>query len=64
MVPRQGEMPRPTEKLDLILNTAAVPMNWDGHLDLLDVDGTLSIVGMPVEPMSIDVGSLLSNGVE
>ncbi|MFI5906098.1 NAD(P)-dependent alcohol dehydrogenase [Dactylosporangium sp. NPDC051541] len=44
---------------DLILNTVSAPLDLDAYLGLLAVDGVLSTVGAPAEPMSVHAGSLL-----
>ena len=45
--------------MDIILDAAAAPLDWGAYLNLLEVDGCLSIVGMPVEPLSFSLSSLL-----
>lgn len=59
VVSANGDIPTPSQKLDIILDAAAAPLDWDGYLNLLEVDGCLSIVGMPVEPLSFSLSSLL-----
>ncbi len=49
----------PRRKLDIIINTVPLNMNWARYLDLLAADGTLSFVGVPGEPSSIPIGVLL-----
>lgn len=37
-------------KLDFILNTVAAPHNLDPFLQLLKLDGTMTLIGAPAEP--------------
>jgi len=47
--------------LDLVINTVSASIDMGRHLRMLDVDGVFVNVGMPVEPLSIKVLSLLNN---
>ena len=39
---------------DLIINTVSVPIDWNRYLEMLRVDGTLVIVGIPPQPVPIE----------
>ncbi len=43
---------------DLILNTVSVDLDLDAYLGLLDLDGTLVMLGLPEKPMSVGGFSL------
>ena len=45
---------------DLILNTVSADINLEDYLNLLDVDGTLVVIGLPGKPYSFGAGTLLS----
>ena len=45
---------------DLILNTVSADIALEPYLNLLDVDGTLVVIGLPIKPYSFDAGTLLS----
>ena len=45
--------------LDLIINTVSAGIDIASYLNLLDVDGTLVIVGAPSEPFSVPAFSLI-----
>ncbi|GAA5154732.1 NAD(P)-dependent alcohol dehydrogenase [Microbacterium pseudoresistens] len=44
---------------DVILNTVSAPLDFSAYLRLLDIDGTMVCVGLPPEPMSVDVAQLI-----
>jgi uncharacterized zinc-type alcohol dehydrogenase-like protein len=46
-------------KFDLIINTVSARVNVDAYLSLLDTGGTLVNVGIPAEPLSLNVFSLV-----
>lgn len=45
---------------DLILNTVSADLDINTYLDLLKLDGTLVVIGLPSKPYSVNVGSLLN----
>ena len=45
---------------DLIVNTLSVNVDVDAYLDLLAVDGSMVVVGLPPEPYKLNVESLTS----
>ena len=45
---------------DLILNTVSADLDINSYLDLLTLDGTLVVIGLPGKPYSVKVGSLLN----
>lgn len=59
VVCKPGERPKTRRKLDIIINTVPVGLDWKAYLNLLDSDGTLTFVGVPAEPASIPIDTLL-----
>ena len=49
-----------TGKFDLLLCTVNVSLNWQAYLNTLAPNGTLHMVGLPLSPMPIAAGSLIS----
>lgn len=49
----KGSMRESKNSLDLIINTASANIELDRYLSLLKLDGTLVIVGLPTEPLSV-----------
>ena len=47
-------------KFDLLLCTANVSLNWQSYLSTLNANGSLHMLGLPLEPMPIAAGSLIS----
>ncbi len=47
--------------MDFVLNTVSVNLNVDRYMGLLGLYGTLCMVGVPTDPLSIQSGSLLSS---
>lgn len=50
-----------TYSLDFLLNTVSVNLNVDRYLGLLGLYGTMCMVGVPTDPLSIQSASLLSS---
>jgi alcohol/geraniol dehydrogenase (NADP+) len=46
-------------KLNILLNTTHIDLDWNYYIDLLDSDGTLSFVGVPETPLKLSIGQLL-----
>jgi len=44
---------------DLILNTVSAELDINKYLEMLNVDGTLVVIGLPGKPYAVEVGSLL-----
>lgn len=44
---------------DLVLNTVSAEINLDKYLQLLKLDGTLVVIGLPGKPYAINAGTLL-----
>ncbi len=44
---------------DLILNTVSAELDINMYLEMLNVDGTLVVIGLPGKPYAVEVGSLL-----
>lgn len=60
IVVKKGENPRsPSSKLNILLSTVPVALDWVPYLDFLDSDGALSFVGVPDEPLNIPLFPLL-----
>jgi len=47
------------KKFDLILNTISADVELDPYLQLLKLDGTLVVIGLPGKPYQVNVGTLL-----
>jgi len=60
VVVREGEKPRTERPLDILIQTVPRDPGLADFLDLLGSDGTLTFVGVPLEPIPLPVGSLLS----
>lgn len=55
-----GAMEANAYTLDFVLDTVSAPHDLDPYLELLRIDGTMTLVGMPAEPHpSPDPGSLI-----
>lgn len=48
------------KNFDLILNTVSAEIDIDLYLQLLKLDGTLVVIGLPGKPYSVHVGTLLN----
>jgi uncharacterized zinc-type alcohol dehydrogenase-like protein len=44
---------------DLILNTVSAELDINVYLEMLNVDGTLVVIGLPGKPYAVEVGALL-----
>ncbi|QDH69001.1 NAD(P)-dependent alcohol dehydrogenase [Marilutibacter alkalisoli] len=55
-----GAFRRLARQFDLILDTAAAPHDYNAYLNLLRLDGTMVLVGLPDEPMPVSAGVLTS----
>ncbi len=49
-----------SKQFDLILNTVSAELDINAYLDLLTLDGTLVVIGLPGKPYSVGAGALLS----
>ena len=49
----KGQMKAAANSLDVIINTVSANLDLDRYLSLLTLDGTLVMVGLPVEPLSL-----------
>jgi uncharacterized zinc-type alcohol dehydrogenase-like protein len=47
-------------KFDVILNTVSAELDINKYLNLLKLDGTLVVIGLPGKPYAVHVGSLLN----
>jgi alcohol dehydrogenase (NADP+) len=45
---------------DLILNTVSAELDINEYLDLLGLDGTLVVIGLPGKPYAVNAGTLLN----
>ena len=48
-----------SKEFDLILNTVSAELDINAYLDLLALDGTLVVIGLPGEPYSVNAGTLV-----
>ena len=48
------------KQFDVILNTVSAEINIDNYLQLLKLDGTLVVIGLPGKPYAVHVGTLLN----
>src|SRR5260221_8055094 len=55
----EAEMQKHAGSFDFILDTVSGEHNLNSYLDLLKLDGTLTLVGAPPNPLPLGVGSLL-----
>jgi|SRR5450631_2669783 alcohol dehydrogenase (NADP+) len=55
----EAEMLKHAGSFDFILDTVSGEHNLNSYLDLLKLDGTLTLVGAPPNPLPLGVGSLL-----
>jgi len=55
----EAEMVKHAGSFDFILDTVSAEHNMNAYLDLIKLDGTLTLVGAPPAPLSVAVGSLL-----
>ena len=55
----EAEMQKHAGTFDFILDTVSGEHNLNAYLDLLKLDGTLTMVGAPPNPLPVSVGSLL-----
>jgi uncharacterized zinc-type alcohol dehydrogenase-like protein len=54
-----NEMARHTESFDFILDTVSAPHDLNAYLTLLKRDGTLTLVGAPPQPPTVEVFNLI-----
>jgi uncharacterized zinc-type alcohol dehydrogenase-like protein len=59
VVPAGDPPPAPGRRLDLLLSTAPVSLDWPAYLEWLGSDGTMVLVAGPAEPVSFPFWSLL-----
>lgn len=48
------------KSFDLILNTVSAELNIGDYLNLLKLDGTLVVIGLPGKPYAVEAGTLLN----
>jgi uncharacterized zinc-type alcohol dehydrogenase-like protein len=48
------------KSFDVILNTVSAEVNIDNYLNLLKLDGTLVVIGLPGKPYAVNAGTLLN----
>lgn len=57
----EGESLKPWhKKFDLILNTVSAELDINLYLDLLTLDATMVVIGLPGKPYTVNVGTLLN----
>ena len=60
IVTKEAVSLKPLRKtFDLILNTVSADLDINLYLDLLKLDGTLVVIGLPGKPYAVNVGALL-----
>jgi uncharacterized zinc-type alcohol dehydrogenase-like protein len=52
-------LPALAKSFDLILNTVSAELEIGDYLNLLKLDGTLVVIGLPGKPYAVEVGTLL-----
>ena len=55
-----GALKSLTKEFDLILNTVSAFLDINEYLDLLNLDATLVVIGLPGKPYEVNAGSLLN----
>jgi uncharacterized zinc-type alcohol dehydrogenase-like protein len=55
-----GNFERLSGNFDVILNTVSAELDINQYLNLLKLDGTLVVIGLPGKPYAVHVGSLLN----
>jgi uncharacterized zinc-type alcohol dehydrogenase-like protein len=45
---------------DLVLNTVSAPLDINAYLDILRINGTMAIIGLPDSPYAVRAGALLN----
>jgi alcohol dehydrogenase (NADP+) len=55
----EAEMLKHANSFDFILDTVSAPHDLNAYLNLLNLNGTLTMVGAPPQPLPVGVGSLL-----
>ncbi len=54
-----AELDKHKQSFDLILNTVSADLDLEPYLQLLKLDGTLVVIGLPGKPYAINAGTLL-----
>ena len=55
-----GSLKPLTKKFDLVLNTVSAYLDINEYLNLLKLDGTLVVIGLPGKPYEVNAGALLN----
>lgn len=55
-----GSLKNLSKRFDLILNTVSAHLDINQYLNLLKLDATLVVIGLPGKPYEVNVGSLLN----
>jgi uncharacterized zinc-type alcohol dehydrogenase-like protein len=53
------ELDKYKQSYDLILNTVSADLDLEPYLQLLKLDGTLVVIGLPGKPYAVNAGTLL-----
>ena len=59
VVTRTGQPLRTKRPLDVLISTVPHDLDWNGYINLLGSDGTLTFVAVPPKPLSLSPGLLL-----
>ena len=54
-----GTFAKLANRFDLILDTVSAPHDYDAHLGMLRIQGTMVVVGIPPEPTPVEAYSLI-----
>lgn len=49
-------------RFDLVLNTVSASLDINSYLDILRINGSMAIIGLPDAPYSVRAGALLNGG--
>ena len=56
----EGSLKAYEKHFDLVLNTVSAPLNIDDYLNLLKLDATLVVIGLPGKAYEVNAGTLLN----
>ena len=59
VIQEEGTFSRFSRRFDFVIDTISAPHNCNDYLELLKTDGTLILVGVPDQPLSVEAFSLI-----